>query len=490
MRAPLPTPLVTVEVADTLRRGVPAVLVAFPGDPVRFGPGASEADLDVAEVSGKAGATSKQGRTWVVGVGDGGPGDWRRAGASLVRALHADAEKAGGTTFDVLLPDDVTASAVAAFTLGAAVGGYRFKVTGEEPPKRVRSLRLVATAAGLASGFADVVRKANTLAAATSLSRDLANTPSNVKDPSWLAAAAARAARAVPGLQVDIRDEQWLAEQGFGGVLAVGGGSSRPPRFIELTWPGTEAGQPHLVLVGKGITFDTGGISIKPADGMHLMRTDMSGGAAVVAAMIGIAKQSLPVRVTGLVPAAENHVSGSAYRPGDVITQYGGITTEVTNTDAEGRLVLADALAYAVHNLKPDVLVDVATLTGAMKVSLGVRTGGFFATDDTLAARVAEAGTAAGESWWRMPLLEDLAEDVQSHIADVRQCPPGPGGITAALFLREFVGNVPWAHLDIAGPARADKVYDEVVAGATGFAARTLIELVETYTETPTNTIG
>ncbi|MER5262492.1 leucyl aminopeptidase family protein [Actinosynnema sp. NPDC002837] len=483
MRAPLPTPLVTVEVADTLRRGVPAVLVAFPGDPVRLGPGAEDVD-DLGDVSGTAGATSRQGRTWVVGVGDGGAGDWRKAGASLVRALHADAEKKGGTTFDVRLPADVTAEAVAAFTLGAAVGGYRFKVTAEEPPPRVKSLRLVTGGAGLA----DAVRKANTLAAATSLGRDLANTPSNVKDPSWLAAAAVKAARAVPGLRVDVRDEKWLAEQRFGGVLAVGGGSARPPRFIELTWPGTGAGQPHLVLVGKGITFDTGGISIKPAEGMHLMRTDMSGGAAVVAALVGIARQSLPVRVTGLVPAAENHVSGSAYRPGDVITHYGGTTTEVTNTDAEGRLVLADALAYAVRNLRPDVLVDVATLTGAMKVSLGLRTGGLFATDDDLAARVAEAGARVGESWWRMPLLEDLVEDVRSDIADVRQCPPGPGGITAALFLKEFTGDVPWAHLDIAGPARADKVYDEVVAGATGFAARTLIELAETYA--PSNTIG
>ncbi|XVS65319.1 leucyl aminopeptidase [Actinosynnema sp. CA-299493] len=483
MRAPLPTPLVTVEVADTLRRGVPAVLVAFPGEPVRLGPGAQDV-TDLGDVSGKAGATSRQGRAWVVGVGDGRSGDWRKAGASLVRALHADAEKSGGTTFDVRLPADVTAEAVAAFTLGAAVGGYRFKVTSEEAPKRVKSLRLVTGGAGLA----DVVRKANALAAATSFGRDLANTPSNVKDPSWLASAAVRAARAVPGLDVAVRDEAWLAEQGFGGVLAVGGGSSRPPRFIELTWPGTGEGGPHLVLVGKGITFDTGGISIKPAEGMHLMRTDMSGGAAVIAALVGIARQSLPVRVTGLVPAAENHVSGSAYRPGDVITQYGGTTTEVTNTDAEGRLVLADALAYAVRNLRPDVLVDVATLTGAMKVSLGLRTGGLFATDDDLAARVAEAGARVGESWWRMPLPADLAEDVRSDIADLRQCPPGPGGITAALFLKEFTGGVPWAHLDIAGPARADKVYDEVVPGATGFAARTLIELAETYS--PPNTIG
>ncbi|NUU21420.1 MAG: leucyl aminopeptidase [Streptomycetaceae bacterium] len=486
MRAPLPTPLVTVEVADTLRRGVPAVLVALAGDPVRLGPGGEAVgDPSDADVSGKAGATSRWERTWVVGVGDGAPGDWRKAGASLVRALDADAERSGATTFDVRLPEDVTATAAAAFTLGASLGGYRFKVTGEEPPKRVKSLRLVA-----AAGVTEAVRKAGSLAAATSLGRDLANTPSNVKDPSWLAAAAVKAARAVPGLAVEVRDEKWLAEQGFGGVLAVGGGSARPPRFIELTWPGTGAGQPHLVLVGKGITFDTGGISIKPADGMHLMRTDMSGGAAVVAALVGIAKRSLPVRVTGLVPAAENHVSGSAYRPGDVITHYGGTTTEVTNTDAEGRLVLADALAYAVRNLRPDVLVDVATLTGAMKVTLGLRTGGLFATDDDLAARVAESGARVGESWWRMPLLEDLAEDVRSDIADLRQCPPGPGGITAALFLKEFTGNLPWAHLDIAGPARADRVYDEVVAGATGFAARTLIELAETYTGARPDTLG
>jgi leucyl aminopeptidase len=177
----------------------------------------------------------------------------------------------------------------------------------------------------------------------------------------------------------------------------------------------------------------------------------------------------------------------------------------VTNTDAEGRLVLADALAYAVRNLSPDVLVDVATLTGAMKVTLGLRTGGLFATDDDLARRITEAGARVGESWWRMPLPADLAEGVRSDIADVRQCPPGPGGITAALFLKEFTGDIPWAHLDIAGPARADKVYDEVVAGATGFAARTLIELAETYapalttaapisapttTSAPSNTIG
>jgi leucyl aminopeptidase len=208
----------------------------------------------------------------------------------------------------------------------------------------------------------------------------------------------------------------------------------------------------------------------------------MAGGGAVISALLSIARRDLPVRVTGLVPMAENHVSGSAYRPGDVVRHFGGTTTEVTNTDAEGRMVLADALAYAVERLDPDLLVDVATLTGAMKVSLGLRTGGLFASTDELAERITSAGERAGEAWWRMPLLDEHADAVESEIADVRQCPPGPGGITAALFLREFTGGLPWAHLDIAGPARSEKAYDEVVPGATGYAARTLVELVESYT--------
>jgi leucyl aminopeptidase len=236
------------------------------------------------------------------------------------------------------------------------------------------------------------------------------------------------------------------------------------------------------VLVGKGITFDTGGVSIKPADGMHLMRTDMSGGAAVIAALLAVGQLELPLRVTGLVPCAENHVSGSAYRPGDVIRQVGGTTTEVTNTDAEGRLVLADALAYAAATLAPTTLVDVATLTGAMKVSLGPRIGGLFATDAELAQRIASAGDAAGEAWWRMPLSDEHAAEVCSELADLRQCPPGPGSITAALFLREFTTGLPWAHLDIAGPARAQDSYDEVNPGGTGFATRTLIELASSFT--------
>ncbi|MEV0681006.1 leucyl aminopeptidase family protein [Actinosynnema sp. NPDC050436] len=471
MRLPVPTPLVAVEAAGSLRRGAGRVVLASPGEPPLLGPGGEGVEVS-AEVTGAAGTTHRQDGRWVLGTGEGTPADWRTAGASLVRALDADVERGGGLTFDVQL----TANAdVRAFVLGLALGGYRFKVTGEQPPRRVKSLRLVGPDVS-----PDDVRHALDLASATSLARDLANAPSNVKDPAWLAGAAVKAASGVPGLDVVVRDEKWLADAGFGGVVAVGGGSSRPPRLVHLTWRGP-ADAPHLVLVGKGITFDTGGISVKPADGMHLMRTDMAGGAAVIGAVIAIARLGLPVRVTGLVPCAENHVSGSAYRPGDVVRHYGGTTTEVTNTDAEGRMVLADALAYAVHELEPDALVDVATLTGAMKVTLGTRIGGLFANDDETAARIVEAGERTGEAWWRMPLLEDLADAVKSDVADLRQIPPGPGGITAALFLREFTGGLPWAHLDIAGPARADRDYAEVVAGASGFAARTLVEFAEHY---------
>ncbi|SDD00148.1 leucyl aminopeptidase [Actinokineospora iranica] len=492
----LPTTLPDVEVSAGARGGVPvAVLSRAPeGDgPPLLGPGGDvlTADwVDSVALTGKAGETQPgpagSGVRWVVGIGEGRAEHWRAAGAALVRVIEArlaDETGAGrkGQSVQVELPPDAGPDEAAQFVRGLLLGGYRFRVTRDEPKPRLRSVRLVVSDADRREGITAAARRAGALAAATAFARDLANTPSNVKDPAWLARTAARAAARESGLDAVVRDEKWLAAHGFGGLLAVGGGSDRPPRLLHLTWSPAGASGPHLALVGKGITFDTGGISIKPADGMHLMRTDMAGGAAVIAAMLAIARLDLPVRVSALVPCAENHVSGSAYRPGDVVRHYGGRTTEVTNTDAEGRMVLADALVYADTDLGADVLVDVATLTGNMKVSLGLRTGGLFATDDALATRVRTAGERVGEAWWRMPLLDEYADDVASEIADVRQCPPGPGGITAALFLREFTGNRPWAHLDIAGPARADKTYDDVVPGATGFAARTLVELVDSY---------
>ena len=431
---------------------------------------------------------SRPGVGWVVGLGDGGASDYRKAGAALIKAVDARAaadDKDGrrpARSLQVALPAEVSAEQAAAFTLGTVLGSYDFRVTAQDRPPRTRTVTLLAPAR---PELEPAVRRALVLARATALARDLANMPSNTKDPAWLAGTAARIAATVPGLTAQVRDVDWLRKHRFGGVLAVGGGSARPPRLLELSWRprGSAAGR-HLALVGKGITFDTGGISIKPALNMHLMRTDMAGGGAVIAAMVAIAQLRLPVRVTGLVPLAENHVSGSAYRPGDVVRHVDGRTTAVTNTDAEGRMVLADGLGYAVRTVRPDLLVDVATLTGAMRISLGWRTGGFFATDDELASRLVAAGERAGESWWRMPLGFDMVEldtgyveKVHSELADVEQCPPGPGAIAAALFLREFTGGLPWAHLDIAGAARSEKTFDEVTTGATGFAARTLVEL-------------
>ncbi|AOS61753.1 leucyl aminopeptidase [Actinoalloteichus hymeniacidonis] len=454
------------------------------------------ARLRVAGFTGKVGQVERieldNGPQWLFGVGSASPADWRSGGAALLRAVAEQASRAEEldvapdvtTELTIGLPATIGSDEITELSLGVSLGGYRFTVTGKDRPARISAVTFAVPAGEDDGKTEDVatlqaaVAKAATLASATSLARDLANAPSNVKNPGWLAEQALTASAVHPDLHVVARDEHWLAEQGFGGVLAVGGGSATPPRLIELEWrPAGVAEGPHLVLVGKGITFDTGGLSIKPADGMHLMRTDMSGGASVIAALVGIAALNLPIRVTGLVPAAENHVSGAAYRPGDVVTHFGGRTSEITNTDAEGRLVLADALAYAVERLEPTALVDVATLTGAMKVSLGLRTGGLFGSDDALTESLAAAGDRVGEAWWRMPLLDDHAEDVHGEWADVRQGPPGPGGIMAALFLQEFVGELPWAHLDIAGPARADRVYAEVVPGATGFAARTLIEL-------------
>ena len=233
------------------------------------------------------------------------------------------------------------------------------------------------------------------------------------------------------------------------------------------------------MLVGKGITFDTGGLSIKPRDNMMTMKRDMTGAGVVLAVMAALADLDCPVRVTGLLPCAENSVGARSTRPGDVLRHYGGRTSEVTNTDAEGRLVLADAMAYAVAELEPDALVDIATLTGAMKIALGQRTGGFFANDDALATPVRTASLAAGEPLWRMPLVADYEERIASKVADADNAGGGPGAITAALFLQHFAGGLPWAHLDIAsvGDSPIDEL--EYTKGATGFGARALLHWLE-----------
>jgi leucyl aminopeptidase len=409
-------------------------------------------------------------RVLLVGVGAGDEASWRSAGAAAVLAVPHD------ELLQVILPADVALEAVRGLAEGLWLAAYRYR---EAPgPARSAEVRLCIDNPG---GYDDTLAAARITARATWLARDLTNAPSSLKDPAWFAAQVVTEAAGRPGLTVTVRGPEQLAAEGFGGLLAVGGGSASGPRLVELAWdpPSAATGTcRHVVLVGKGITFDTGGISIKPPDAMLLMRKDMAGAAAVVAATLGAADLGLPVRVTALVPLAENAVSGSAFRPGDVIRHWDGTTSESTNTDAEGRLVLADALAYAVAELHPDVLVDLATLTGANAVALGKRTAALYSHDDALAEELTAAGSAAGEQMWRMPLPDDYVEYLSSDLADRHSSPAsGAGSVVAALYLQEFVGDRRdrWAHLDMSSPSWASAADGDLTAGATGWGARTLL---------------
>src|SRR5690606_37445778 len=319
------------------------------------------------------------------------------------------------------------------------------------------------------------VRHGEATARAVALARDLANTPSSAKGPERLAERAGE-----QGVPMRVWDRAALEAEGFGGILAVARGSAREPRLIQLSYEPEDPDGRHVVLVGKGITFDSGGLSLKPTENMKLQKTDMAGGATVIAVMSALRARGVRSKVTGLVAAAENMPSGTAQRPSDVIKPYGGRTVEVLNTDAEGRLVLADALAYADANLDPDVVVDIATLTGAVTVALGRHVGGLYASDDELAKRLVEAGEASGDRLWRLPLIDDYAEALESSVADLANVEAGSrfgaGSITAALFLREFAGDRPWAHLDIAGVGRSTVDEGTLTKGATGFGVRVLLE--------------
>ncbi|MDA0563010.1 leucyl aminopeptidase [Streptomonospora sp. S1-112] len=414
-------------------------------------------------------------RMVLLGVGDATPDDLRSAGAALARA--AKGRRAAATTVALLdRAHDDTGAGLTAFAEGALLASYRFTLASSpKGPAPVESVELVGGDTGAAPG---ALARGTALARATALARDLVNTPSTDKDPAWLAGRAVEVA-AESGLEHRVWDDSALRDEGFAAILAVGAGSVRPPRLVRLDYrPADPAG--HIVLVGKGITFDTGGLSLKPNDNMKLMKTDMSGAAIVLGAMSALRSLEVPAAVTALLPIAENAFSGSAQRPGDVITAYNGTTIEVLNTDAEGRLVMADALAYAVAKLAPDVLVDVATLTGAAKVALGLGTGALFASDDALADALTAAGRASGEPLWRLPLTEEYRPSIESRVADLANIGTTgdygrPGATEAALFLREFTGGLPWAHLDIAGPGRSTGEDGVLTKGGTGFATRTLL---------------
>ncbi len=407
-------------------------------------------------------------RVLLIGTGDSSPVDLRKAGAALAR--RAKDAKSLAVDLRQATPD---AAGLRALVEGLVLASYSFSRKAEPKSRTLQSITLVGPV-----DLQDELDAALTVVAATAAARDLVNTPSLEKTPDWLAGAARDLLK---DLSVRVLDEKQLTSQGFGGIVGVGQGSTRPPRLIEASYDGgpSSRGKVHVVLVGKGITFDTGGLSLKSTPNMLDMKMDMGGAAAVLAVLRAVADLKLKIKVTVLAAAAENMPSGTAQRPGDVLTQYGGRTVEVLNTDAEGRLVLADAIAYADQDLNADVIVDIATLTGGMPVALGKRHAGLFCSDDALAAQLEAAAETSGEPLWRMPLVEDYRVALDSPIADLRNIGQPKlklmgGSITAALFLREFTGGRPWAHLDIAGPAMAGGDEDEKTKGGTGYGVRLL----------------
>ncbi|MGZ4446750.1 MAG: leucyl aminopeptidase [Nocardioides sp.] len=419
----------------------------------------------------------------LVGLGkDPAPKAVRRAAGAAARAVTNAASVA------VALPAD-SPELLRAVTEGYLLGGYAFTAYKQDTkadstaPGEV----VLLSAEARKKDFVAAFEEAQVVARAVAGVRDWVNTPPGDLTPPAFADAVAAAGkelgkgRGAPKITVRVLDEKELAELGCGGILGVGAGSDAPPRLVEIVYS-PKGAKAHLALVGKGITFDSGGLTIKPAQGMQEMKSDMAGAAAVVQATFAIAELGLPVKVSCFAPMAENMVSGSATRPGDVLRMYGGRTVEVLNTDAEGRLILADALVRATE-VKPDVVLDVATLTGHMVVALGDRVGGVMGSpevvDDVLAAAV-----TAGEEQWPMPIPEEMQERItSSKVADLSQHDwiRWGGGLYAGAFLREFTGGLPWAHLDIAGPGfNGGAPFGHVTHGGTGFGVTTLVDFART----------
>ncbi|NND02027.1 MAG: leucyl aminopeptidase [Acidimicrobiia bacterium] len=386
------------------------------------------------------------------------------------RAARASKEFESAVTTLHLVDIDGAAEAVA---FGALAGMYKFEAfKSESKPTNLESFVL----AGDGGGGQAALDRGVALARGVFLARDLVNYPAHAKPPEMLAARAGEVA-AEHGLDIKIYDEQEIVAERFGGLVAVSSGAANPPRMVVLDYT-PEGATKQLTLVGKGIVFDSGGLSIKPASGMEDMKTDMAGAATVMGAIQAIADLGIDVRVRAIMPFTENVISGNAMRPGDVFTARNGKTVEVLNTDAEGRLILADGLSLAAES-DNDLVIDVATLTGAAKVALGLDMAAVFGTDDAR-EMVRDAGEAAGEMLWPMPLHDAYRSALDSNVADLKNIGDRWGGaITAALFLREFAGDGEWAHLDIAGPARAPKSTAYTPKGASGFGVRTLVVVAE-----------
>jgi leucyl aminopeptidase len=405
----------------------------------------------------------------------------RRAAAVAARNATKDAALAVVVPGDVAdgADDETRARAVAE---GAGLGAYAYTVYRTKHADAASLKRIVVVPGDSvdADAVARGVRRGQAVVDGTNTARDLINTPPAFKRPPDLATRVVELAQA-GGLATHVHTETDLTEGGFGGLIGVGRGSVAGPRLVELRYGGTGGDLAHIVLVGKGITFDSGGLSLKSNEGMATMKSDMSGAAAIVGAMLAAARLGLRPRVTGLLALAENMPGGDATRVSDVLTHRNGTTVEVANTDAEGRLVLADALAYG-QELEPTAMIDLATLTGGQIVALGNRVAAIMGTDDRLLEALLAAGEAAGEPLWRLPLYDEYREHLRSEVADLKNIgrPREAQSIVAGLFLKEFVGEVPWAHLDIAGPSFDDSGDGALIPkGGTGFGVRTLVRYLE-----------
>lgn len=432
-----------------------------------FSPTGKAAEINEIPVSAPDSTVEK---IVLLGLGDQSLASFRTSGAALGRKVRGTDKK-----YATLAPnkrDEVIAFATSVF-LGHYTWTMKTTVSATNPEIEI------------VTPDTEPVNHARVIATAICDARDLIHTPSNIKNPLWMADQAREVARK-NGLEISVLSGAGLKE--FGGLRAVGNSSPNPgPRFIHLTYTPKGAKNssriPHVVLIGKGITFDTGGISLKrPYDTMTAMKSDMSGAAAVLMATVAAAELGVKVRVTALLMLAENALSGTSQRPSDVITHYGGTTVEVINTDAEGRLVLADGLAYADKHLNPDYLIDVATLTGAATLGLSRYYGAMYTRDKKLASRLADLGDFTGDRIWHMPLIDDYTIALESDVADLNHTADKfkfqGGSVTAALFLEHFVGKRKWAHLDIAGPARSEVDAGENVKGGTGYGVRLLTEWI------------
>ncbi len=480
--------MITVSSGNALLEESGDALVVPVFSDLAWGPGASdiaeqlgdwlEDELAAQKFSGKAGKAATVpgigtsfGRIVFVGLGDEVDAESLRQAAGLAAGITSRSARVATSLHAVDI--DGAASAV---TLGFLLGAYSFTDRKSEPEAPLTEELVFVGGADSAE-----MSRGKILAGAVAFARTMVNEPANHKKPSVLADHFAAVTEPF-GVQVTVFDEAAIAQERFGGLAAVAQGATNPPRMVVMKY--SPAGAKRTVaFVGKGIVFDSGGLSIKPAAGMETMKTDMSGAAAVAGAVSAIAQLGLAVNVIGITPITENMTGGAAQRPGDVFTARNGATVEVLNTDAEGRLVLADGLALAVES-SPDVVIDVATLTGACMVALGKDIAGVWASDEEVAATVTAAANAAGEKFWHMPLEADYRSLLDSDIADIKNTAGRWGGaITAALFLQHFVGDQPWAHLDIAGPARAEKAKHYVKKGGTGFGVRTMVAIAEAYTE-------